>query len=39
LGQAAGLAAALSLQQNVAPRRLDADRLRAALRAQKANLG
>jgi hypothetical protein len=38
-GQAAGLAAALSVQQNVTPRTLDTDRLREALRAQKANLG
>jgi hypothetical protein len=38
-GQAAGLAAALSVQQNVTPRTLDTNQLRAALRAQKANLG
>jgi hypothetical protein len=38
MGQAAGLAAALSIEQNVPPRRLDIGLLREALRRQKANL-
>jgi hypothetical protein len=39
MGQAAGLAAAMSVRQNVTPRRLDVERLREVLRQQKANLG
>ena len=38
MGQAAGLASALSVEQNVSPRRLNTDQLREALRGQKANL-
>ena len=38
MGQAAGLASALSVEQNVPPRRLNTDQLREALRDQKANL-
>jgi hypothetical protein len=39
MGQAAGLASALSIEQNITPRRLNTDQLREALRGQKANLG
>ena len=39
MGQAAGLAAALSIEQNVSPRRLDVGLLRENLLKQKANLG
>ena len=38
MGQAAGLAAALSLQQGLTPRALDGEQLRAALRARGAHL-
>lgn len=39
LGQAAGTAVALSVEQGVKPRELEVDRLREVLRIQKANLG
>ena len=39
MGQAAGTAAALALQGGVTPRALDASKLVATLRAQKAFLG
>ncbi len=39
MGQAAGLAAALSIEQDVSPRRLDIGLLREGLLKQKANLG